>query len=46
VTRGAVLLRDTLLLEGDEARLTGAGPYDLGAAGPGGEVLIWQLESS
>jgi len=45
VTRGAVLLRDTLLHEGDEARLTGAGPYDLGAAGSGGEVLVWQLES-
>lgn len=45
VTRGAVLLRDTLLYEGDEARLTGAGPYDLGAAGSGGEVLVWQLES-
>jgi len=44
VTRGAVLLRDTLLYEGDEARLTAAGPYDLGAAGPGGEALI--LEST
>jgi len=46
VTHGAVLLRDTLLYEGDEARLTDAGPYDLGAAGSlGGEVLVWQLES-
>ena len=45
VTRGTVLLRDTLLVEGDEARLTAAGPYDLRAAGSGGDVLIWQLET-
>lgn len=45
VTRGRVLLRDTLLDEGDEARLVAAGPYDLGATGVGGEVLVWQLES-
>lgn len=49
VTRGSVLLRDTLLLAGDEVRLTGAGPYDLSAAGDtsdaGGEVLVWQLEA-
>jgi len=45
VVEGAVLLRDELLMQGDEARLTDAGPYDLGAAGPGGHVLVWQLES-
>jgi len=45
VVAGTVLLRDELLGQGDEARLTGAGPYDLRAAGPGGHVLVWQLES-
>ena len=43
VTDGAFLLRDTLLMAGDEARLTAAGPYDLRAAGSGGEALVWQL---
>ncbi len=48
VTRGTVRVRDTDLLTGDEARLTGAGPYDLSAAGDsaGSEALVWQLETS
>ena len=54
VTRGAVRLHvagwdDTVLLAGDEARLTGAGPYDLSAVpsgdAVGGEALVWQLEN-
>ncbi len=44
VTRGSVLLRDHRLDAGDEARLTGAGPYDLSWAGTAGEVLVWQLD--
>ena len=50
VTRGEVRLitagrDDTVLLAGDEARLEAAGPYDLSAVGPGGEALVWQLET-
>lgn len=54
VTRGRIRLRgidghDTELFPGDEAHLTGAGPYDLSAAGEaadtGGEALVWQLET-
>ena len=45
VTRGEIVLRDTTLLPGDEARLTGVGPYDLSAAATGGEALVWQLET-
>jgi redox-sensitive bicupin YhaK (pirin superfamily) len=47
VTRGEVLLDDTVLARGDEARLTDAGAYDLSAApdAPGGaEVLVWLLQ--
>ncbi len=45
VTRGEVVVRDTAMLPGDEARLTDVGPYDLSAAATGGEALVWQLET-
>lgn len=45
VTRGAVRVGDTVLLPGDEARLSAAGPYDLSAVDAGSEVLVWQLET-
>lgn len=50
VPRGAVRLSssetgDTVLLTGDEARLSAAGPYDLSAVGADSEVLVWQLET-
>ncbi|MEV7398476.1 pirin family protein [Aeromicrobium sp. NPDC092404] len=44
VTTGAVVLGDTVLTSGDEARLTDEGAYDLSAAGDGGDVLVWQLQ--
>lgn len=54
VTRGSVRLStsgpgspaasDTVLLAGDEARLSAAGPYDLSAVDADSEVLVWQLE--
>jgi redox-sensitive bicupin YhaK (pirin superfamily) len=46
ITTGAILLGDTTLRSGDEARLTGEPAYDLSAAEDGGEALIWQLGSS
>ena len=46
VVRGAIALDDTALTSGDEARLTDEPAYDLSAAEPGGEALIWQLGSS
>lgn len=46
VTTGAIVLEDTTLASGDEARLTDEPAYDLSAAEDGGEALIWQLGSS
>ncbi|MCW2801619.1 MAG: pirin family protein [Aeromicrobium sp.] len=43
VTRGSIMLDDTTLTSGDEARLTDEDAYDLSAADDGGEALIWQL---
>ena len=43
VTRGSIILDDTTLTSGDEARLTDEAAYDLSAADDGGEALIWQL---
>ncbi len=47
VTRGQVSAAEYLLGPGDSLRLTGAGAYDVCAAGNGGqttEVLIWQMQ--
>jgi redox-sensitive bicupin YhaK (pirin superfamily) len=46
VTVGSIVLDDTNLTSGDEARLTDEPAYDLSAAEDGGEALIWQLGSS
>lgn len=46
VTAGSIVLGDTKLNSGDEARLTDEPAYDLSAADDGGEALIWQLGSS
>lgn len=44
VARGTALVRDQLLHEGDEARLTAAGPFDLRAGSLAAEVLIWVMD--
>ncbi len=46
VLSGAIVLDDTTLTSGDEARLTDESAYDLSAADDGGEALIWQLGST